>query len=146
MRRALVAICLLLVTASGSAAEKWWEAYNRGVKAVHAKQYDEAVSALQQSLAAMPNESGAARVGNQAIVYVPHFWLGVAKFNLGDTDGALREWKTSEAQGAVQSTQYYAQLRGWVGRAQSQNEQKVASTAADAKRDANTAVGQAVSA
>lgn len=94
----------------------------------------------------MPNENGSARARNEVIVYVPHFWLGIARFNLGDADAALREWKTSEDQGAVQSTPYYAQLREWVARAQAQKQQNLETAAAASKRDANAAVGRAVSA
>jgi tetratricopeptide (TPR) repeat protein len=144
MKRALIA--LVFVAMPALAAEKWWDFYNRGVNAVRTKNYDVAVTALQRSLAEMPSESGSARARNESIVYVPHFWLGVAKFNLGDVDGALREWKTSEEQGAVQSTQYYSQLRDWVARAQQQKQRTLDSSAADSKRDANGAVGRAVSA
>ncbi len=144
MKRALIALVFMAMPAM--AAEKWWDFYNRGVNAVRTKNYDVAVTALQRSLAEMPGESGSARARNESIVYVPHFWLGIAKFNLGDIDGALREWKTSEEQGAVQSTQYYSQLRDWVSRAQQQKQRTLDSSAADSKRDANGAVGRAVSA
>ncbi len=146
MKRASIALIILVFAASASAAEKWWDFYNRGVNAVRAKNYDAAVEALQRSLAEMPNENGAARARNEIIVYVPHFWLGIAKFNLGDADAALREWKISEEQGVVQSTPYYAQLRDWVARAQSQQQHNLETAAAGSKRDANAAVGRAVSA
>jgi len=144
VKRALIA--LVIVAMPAMAAEKWWDFYNRGVNAVRTKNYDVAVTALQRSLAEMPSESGSARARNESIVYVPHFWLGIAKFNLGDVDGALREWRTSDEQGAVQSTQYYSQLRDWVARAQQQKQRTLDSSAADSKRDANGAVGRAVSA
>src|SRR5207247_351545 len=73
-------------------------------------------------------------------------WLGIAKFNLGDLDGALREWKTSEEQGVVQNTPYYAQLREWVGRANSETQRRSENAAAVSKREANAAVGRALSA
>src|SRR6266545_2096532 len=98
MKRVLV-LLLLVALPAAAAQEKWWDAYNRGVKAVNAKSYDVAVAALQKAMAEMPVESNAVRTRNEIIVYVPHFWLGIAKFNLADVDGALREWKTSEEQG-----------------------------------------------
>jgi hypothetical protein len=94
----------------------------------------------------MPTENGSARARNEIITYVPHFWLGIAKFNLGEVDAALREWKISEEHGAVQGTQYYSQLRDWVARAQSQKQRNAESAAGDSKREANAAVGRAVSA
>lgn len=146
MRRASVAAVLLAVALSASAAEKWWDFYKRGVDAVRAKNYEAGVESLQRCLAEMPNETGAARTRNEVIVYVPHFWLGIARFNLGDVDTALREWKISEDQGAVQATPYYAQLREWVARAQAQKQRNLENAATGSKRDANAAVGRAVSA
>lgn len=146
MRRKLVAIALLAVALPALAADKWWDYYNRGVNAIRAKSYESAADALQRSMAEMPNESGSARTRNEMIVYVPHFWLGIAKFNLGDVDSALREWKTSEEQGVVQSTQYYSQLRDWVARAQQQKQRNLETAASESKREANASVGRAVSA
>ena len=129
-----------------SAAERWWESYNRGVAAVRAKSYEAGAEALQRAVAEMPVENGAARAKNEIITYVPHFWLGIARFNLSDVEGALREWKTSEDQGVVQSTPYFAQLREWEARARSERQRRSESAAGDSKRDANAAVGRAVSA
>jgi len=129
-----------------SAAERWWESYNRGVAAVRAKNYEAGAEALQRAVAEMPVENGAARAKNEIITYVPHFWLGIARFNLSDVEGALREWKTSEDQGVVQSTPYFAQLREWEARAQSEKQRRSESAAGDSKREANAAVGRAVSA
>lgn len=145
----LLALALLVVSLPlAAAAEKWYDAYNRGVAAVNAKNYDAAADAFQHAIAEMPNESGSVRAKNELITYVPHFWLGIAKFNKGDLDGALREWKTSEDQGVVQSTPYYSQLREWVARAQSQkqrnSETAAVSAAAESKNAANGAVTAAV--
>ncbi|HYM61627.1 MAG TPA: hypothetical protein VEZ11_12135, partial [Thermoanaerobaculia bacterium] len=93
MRRLVCLTVLLMAALPLVAAEKWYEAYNRGVKAVNAKSYEAAVEALQKSIGEMPNEGTSVRARNEIITYVPHFWLGSAKFNLGDSDGALREWK-----------------------------------------------------
>src|SRR5438045_8550040 len=104
MRRALALTLLFALPAIAAAPEKWFEAYSRGVNAVRAKNYDAAADALGRAVAEMPAESGAARARNEIITYTPHFWLGIAKFNLGDVDGALREWKTPEEQGAAQNS------------------------------------------
>ena len=149
MKRARTAIVLLAaVTLSFPlfGAERWWESYNKGVAAVRAKNYEVGADALQRAVAEMPVENGAARARNEIITYVPHFWLGIARFNLTDVDGALREWKTSEEQGVVQSTPYFAQLREWEARAQSEKQRRSESAAGDSKKEANTAVGRAVSA
>ncbi|HUP50763.1 MAG TPA: hypothetical protein VNA04_18460 [Thermoanaerobaculia bacterium] len=147
MRRRIAALIVLLLAAVPAAsAERWWEAYNRGVKAVNAQQWDVAVSALEAAIAAAPAENNAARVRNTALVYVPHFWLGVARFHLGDIDGALREWKISESQGAIARTEHYPRLREWISKAQSEKKRDAADAAAATKKTADTAVSAALSA
>ncbi len=144
MKRA-ACFALLLLLATPAMAEKWYEAYNRGVKAVNAKSYDSAVEALQRSLREMPNEGASVRARNEIIVYVPHFWLGIARFNLGDTDGALREWHISEEQGAIQNTDYYAKMRDWVARAQAEKHRMAQSASADARKATDALVSRAMS-
>ena len=129
-----------------AAVLKWYESYDSGINAVRAKNYQAAAEALSRAIAEMPNESGAVRARNQIITYTPHFWLGIAKFNLGDLDGALREFKTSEEQGVVQNTPYYAQLREWVARANAEKQRRIENAASDSKREANAAVQKALSA
>ena len=129
-----------------AAVLKWYESYYSGVNAVRSKNYDAAAEALNRSIAEMPSENGSLRAGNQIITYTPHFWLGIAKFHLGDLDGALREWRISEEQGVVQNTQYYAQLRDWVARTNVEKQRRAENAAGDSKREANAAVGKALSA
>src|SRR5439155_24963697 len=143
MRRVLI-LLLLIAIPTAAAQEKWWEAYNRGVKAVNAKSFDVAIAAFQKAMAEMPNESNAARTRNEIIVYVPHFWLGIAKFNLGDVDGALREWKTSEDQGAIEKTDYYAKLRDWVSRAQMEKIRNARDASAESRKTADAALNRAL--
>ncbi len=144
MRQVALALCLVAMPLS-AAPEKWWDSYNRGVKAVNASNYAEAIPALQKALAEMPTESTAVRAKNQIITYVPHFWLGIAKFNSGDVDGALREWKTSEDQGAISRTEYYPKLRDWVARAQTEKVRNARAAAADSKKAADSALNEALS-
>lgn len=140
------ALLLMIVALPlGAAPEKWWEAYNRGVKAVNTKSYDVAVAALQKSIAEMPTETTSARTKKEIITYVPHFWLGIARFNLGDIDGALREWKISEEQGAISKTEYYPRLRDFVSRAQSEKVRSAQSAATGAKNAADAALSRALS-
>jgi tetratricopeptide (TPR) repeat protein len=143
--RRLALVLAIAFPVLAAAPEKWAESYNRGIAAVGAHNYAAAAADLQRAINEMPAESGAARTGNQIITYVPHFWLGIAKYNLGDIDGSLREFKTSEDQGVVQSTQYYAQLREWVSRAQAQTKRDAEASAADSKKAADAAISHALS-
>lgn len=145
MRRAAVAL-LVIAIAMPAAAEKWYEAYNKGVNAVRAKNYAAGADLLESAIAQAPMENNAARVDNNIFTYVPHFWLGIAKFNLGEIDNAVREWHTSEEQGAIQNTIYYSQLREWFAQAKEAKQRNAENAAASSKKDANAAVGRAVSA
>ena len=145
MKRA--ALVLLFVVASPAlAAEKWLDAYNRGVNAVRANNFQAGAQALQRAIEEMPEENASQRVRDQIFTYVPHFWLGIARLNLADPDAALREWKISEDQGAIQNTPYYAQLRDLIGRANSQKQRRAEGAAVPAKQEANGAIGRALSA
>jgi hypothetical protein len=128
------------------AAESWSDAYNRGVDLVRGGKYQAGAQALQHAVEQAPEENAAARVRDQIFTYTPHFWLGIARLNLGDPDGALREWKISEDQGAVQNTPYYAQLRDLIGRANAQKQRRAEGAAVPSKQEANAAISRAISA
>ena len=140
-----IALALLLFALPAFAApEKWWEAYARGVAAVNARNYKVAAEALQKSLAEMPNEGTNVRTRKELITYVPHFWLGIAKFNLGDPDGALREWRISEEQGVVARTEYYARMKDWIARAQTEKQRNAQDSASVPKKAADVAISKAL--
>ncbi|HYR26990.1 MAG TPA: hypothetical protein VEU30_00905 [Thermoanaerobaculia bacterium] len=139
-----LAILLLLATPV-FAAEKWLENYNKGVTAVNGAKYKAGADALAQAIAERPSEGTSIRSGNQIIaVYTPHFFLGIAKFNLGDVDGALREWKISEEQGAITRTEYYANLKDWVARAQTEKQRNAQTAASVPKKSADAAISRAL--
>ena len=137
-------LAILLFASTSFAAEKWWDAYNRGVAAVNGGSYALAAPALQKAIAENPTESTSVRAGKSIITYVPHFYLGIAKFNLGDTDGALREWRISEEQGAVARTAYYGKLKDWVARAQKEKQREAQTAVSGPKKAAEGAVSRAM--
>jgi len=142
-----VVLGLLLVAALPAlGAPKWYEAYNFGVNQVRTSNFQAGAQALQRAVDEMPQENAAQAVPGQIFTYTPHFWLGIARLNLGDPDGALREWKISEDQGAIQNTPYYAQLRDLIGRANSQRQRRAEGAATPSKQEANGAIGRALSA
>jgi hypothetical protein len=145
MKRLALALLLLVATSlSAAAPEKWYDAYNRGVTAVNAKSYKAAADALQKSIAEMPTEGIGVRTRKELITYVPHFWLGIAKFNLDDVEGALREWRISEEQGVVARTEYYAKMKDWVARAQAQRQRNAQDVALGPKKAADVAISKAL--
>lgn len=144
MKRVLL---ILAIASSAFAAppEKWLEAYNRGVAAVNGAKYKAGADALAQAIAERPTEGTGIRSGNQIIaVYTPHFFLGIAKFNLGEVDAALREWKISEEQGAISRTEYYSNLKDWVARAQTEKQRNAQSAASAPKKSADAAISRAL--
>jgi len=148
MKRALrllfPALLMIAALAAEAAEEKWYEAYKRGVSAVNSKGYRAAADALQKSIAEMPNEGTSVRAGKEIIIYVPHFWLGIAKFNLDDVDGALREWRISEEQGVITRTEYYARMKDWVSRAQTEKQRNAQSQASGPRKEADAAISKAL--
>jgi hypothetical protein len=144
MKRVALLPLLLLLALPVAAAEKWFEAYDRGVAAVNARNYKTGAEALQKAIAEMPNEAIGLRAKNSLITYTPHFWLGIAKFNLGDVDGAMREWRICEEQGVLARTDYYARMKDWVARAQIEKQRKAADAASGSKKAADSAISKAL--
>jgi hypothetical protein len=144
MKRVALVLLLLATTTVSAAPEKWWDAYSRGVAAVNSRNYKVAADALQKSIAEMPTEGTNVRTRKELITYVPHFWLGIAKFNLGDADGALREWRISEEQGVVARTEYYAKMKDWVARAQTAKQRNAQDNASSSKKAADIAISKAL--
>lgn len=142
MRRLAFASAVLLLLVA--ATEKWWDAYDRGVDAVNAKNYKAAADALTKAIAEMPNEGTNVRAGRSLITYLPHFWLGIAKFNLGDPEGALREWRISEEQGVIARTDYYTRMKEWIARAQTERQRNAETNAGAAKKAADRAISRAL--
>jgi tetratricopeptide (TPR) repeat protein len=143
MKRALIIVLLLALDAS--AAEKFLENYNKGVEAVNARRYAEAIPLLSKAIAERPTEGTELKVSLTVVAaYTPHFWLGIAKFNVGDVDGALREWRISEEQGAIAKTPYYSRLKDWVARAQTEKQLQAEKAASGAKKNADAAIRRAV--
>ncbi len=125
---------LLVVAAIAVAA---MNAYQRGVKAVQAKDYPTAITQLQVALASAPSEGPN---------YVPHFWLGIARYETHDYDGALRDWKVSEEQGVVQGTEYYARMREFEAQAQRAKAEVAHNAVAGPRKNADAAMSRAMSA
>jgi tetratricopeptide (TPR) repeat protein len=141
-----LALLLLVALPLFAAPDKWYESYKRGVAAVNAKNYKAAEAALHAAIAESPNEGVGVRTRNEIVTYVPHFWMGIAKFNLGDIDAALREFRISEEQGAIGRTEYYSTMKEWVARAHSEKKRVAQTAASGAKQIASAAINSAVTA
>ena len=143
MKRVLLLLAFAATTLAAP-PEKWWDNYQRGVAAVNGRNYKAGADALAAAIAERPSEGTSIRVGNQIVTYMPHFFLGIARFNLGDVDAALREWRISEEQGAITRTEYYANLKDWVARAQTEKQRNAQTAAAGPKKSADIAISRAL--
>ena len=87
------AVALMLSALAGSAAQaQATKAYRDAVKAIEKKDWNAAQQLLRGAIAERSEERKR---------YIPHYYLGVALFELGDCDAALGEWQESQRQGAV---------------------------------------------
>jgi hypothetical protein len=64
--------------------------------------------------------------------------------NLGDADGALREWKISEEQGAVAKTAYYSKMKDWIAKAQREKQRAAHSAVSGPRTTAEAAISRAM--
>jgi len=127
-RAAAVQIVILLFIATAALADD----YTDGVAAVEAKNYAAAIVKFRAAITQAPREAPG---------YFPYYWIGVAKYYNGDVDGALQVWHLSEVQGAIRSTPYYAQMKDYVARAQSEKQKSATS---DPKKAADAAISRAI--
>ena len=138
MRRLVVILALAVPWVA--AADIWDEAYNRGLNAIKHNEWAVAAGELQSAVEAQPNEFISERTRNGLNEYLPHYWLGVAKYRLGDVDGALAEWRISEKQGVARKNPVYApQLRDWIETANKREYKQKASSALEQASSAQQA-------
>lgn len=146
MMTRLAGIALLLLFAAASlhaAPEQWADPYDKGLTAAERNEWAAARDFMQKAIAAKPVEQASARNKNRTYVYVPHFWLGLALYQQGDIDGAMREFSTSQSQGVIQNTQYYADLLKWIARVQEEKGKRERAAATDVRKLADTAIQNA---
>lgn len=127
-----LAIVIALVATSLAADE---QTYRDGVAAVQSKDYATAVSLLQRAITEAPVESAG---------YLPHYWIGIAKYELGDVDGALRHWRISSDQGAIKKTAQSSDIRSRMARAQAARQGNAQADPDAPKKNAEAAIRRAL--
>lgn len=74
--------------------------YGRGWTAYRQRNWKVVVEAMTAAIAQRPEERGMINIGsNNNQPYLPHFYQGIGRFQLGDCRGALESWKKSLEQG-----------------------------------------------
>jgi tetratricopeptide (TPR) repeat protein len=108
----LLTLAALLGFSSCSLAYDASRLYRAGRLAATEGRPAKAVVYLTQAIAQRPQEGGNVTLyGTTPGIYLPHFYLGLAFFNLGQYALAIEAWKNSEEQGAVQKALEYRELR-----------------------------------
>lgn len=104
------------VAAAGPVRADPAESYRQGLAAIEAGSWAAVARWMGEAIAEQPGESRRIALdGNRFANYLPHYYLGVARYQLGDCAGALRAWEASTSQGVVQGLDEYGmlqQLRG----------------------------------
>jgi hypothetical protein len=102
-----VALLLLPVALAASSLDD----YRFGLAALEAESWAVAVEHLRLAAAARPEEK--ARLAKALFFrrYLPHYYLGMANFRMGDCPAALSAWQESERQGVITRFPEYEQLQ-----------------------------------
>ncbi len=101
-----------LALSAGTVFADYKKAYGDGLTAVRDGNWRQVAALMRAAIAERSTEGERIRLyGTRFEVYLPHFYLGQALAETGDCAGALRELQLSEDQGAVKSTDRYAQLQ-----------------------------------
>jgi hypothetical protein len=147
MRRLAVVLVLLAAAAAppALAAAGYEEAFRDGMSALDQKKWAVADASFRTAVAANPREGGKQiRVyGTWLLDYLPHYYLGVALYQLGDVEGAAQEWRESRRQGAILSTPLRADLERWEKRLPPEKAAPPATAEASAKPASQNAGKQA---
>ncbi len=99
-------------TASAPSHADYKDSYLEGVDAAGAGDWQKAGRAMEQAIAEEPRESERIRFyGMRFGSYVPYYYLGVARSQLGDCEGALEAWEVSTSQGVIQELEEHETLQ-----------------------------------
>lgn len=105
------ALALLLLSLPAPLAADYKDRYEEALQASRNGDWAAAVPLLEAAIAEEPREALRVRAyGMRFFDYLPHYHLGVARFRLGDCEGALAAWRQSESQGVIQGTDEFRTL------------------------------------
>jgi hypothetical protein len=108
--RATAALILLIVACPSQADFK--RDYGDAMKAVRNEDWAKAAADLESAIADNPNSAARVRLyGMRFDAYVPHYFLGEARFRSGDCEGAIEAWNESLSRGVIQSQPQFNELQ-----------------------------------
>lgn len=92
MRVCSILLAMLALAAPGAARADYVEDYIAGLAALDHGDYAQAVQNLKKALAAQSEPVQRVMIQGNAQPYLPHHFLGLAQFKLGDCAAAQAEW------------------------------------------------------
>lgn len=104
-RRTMGLVLVAGLAAAVSAAADFKRDYDIGVRALENGDNREALERLEAAIA--DNAKAEEKVRFRSMIfmpYLPHFYLGQARFALGDCEGAISAWNESLNQGVIKAT------------------------------------------
>jgi hypothetical protein len=145
MRRALLLLTVLaLVALPMSGDDGWGDYYKRGLNAVKSQDWATVKASMESAITLKPAAQKPARWKNETLTYVPHFYLGVALFQLGDVDAALEAFRVSESQGVIQKSELWRDQRRWEAEAQKAKGRSAIEAVSDDRKAAENAISSAM--
>jgi hypothetical protein len=97
----VAAAVALMLAAVRPASAQYLNAYKSGLEAIEAEDWERAESAMQEAVSERTEEKLKLPVKLFLRPYLPHFYLGQARYERGDCAGALAAWAESERQGVA---------------------------------------------
>ena len=90
----LAALALLAVPARAD----YKDSYRKGMELAEKGNWPEVARHMRAALEEQPREGEQVKLyGMRFELYLPHYYLGLALFNGGDCEGALRAWDSSQS-------------------------------------------------
>jgi tetratricopeptide (TPR) repeat protein len=117
-RAACLIVAIPLSAIEGMAESPWYVPYERALEAQNQGRWKESIEFLQVALRekARPQEK-AKTYGLRFVNYIPHYYLGVAYYHLGDTANALKNFELAEGFGSIREVEpEYSDMKDKLGR------------------------------
>lgn len=110
------------ILAFGAVASADYRAsFEKGIKAIDNKDWSGAIEALRAAVAEKSAEGERVLIyGMRYKPYLPHYYLGLAYFNTGNCDAAMKAWAESERQGPIREAAEYKTLQRLRGQCRGQ--------------------------
>lgn len=89
---------------------EWLEQYKDGLDAIEVEDWRRAALHMQRAAAGRGEESRRLPKYLYFKPYIPHFYMGLAAFKLGNCSAAMEAWSRSERQGVIEKRPEYQQI------------------------------------